>query len=80
MNAVRAPRTGGPGPQSPASAGGPNSSTTATQAVDTSSAAETIVVQLKESMALDAQRETLASGVLASGHRTSMTIIGNMKA
>lgn len=80
MRALSAPRTGGPGPQSPASAGGPNSSTTGTQAVDTSSTAESIVVQLKESMALDAQRETLASGVSASAHRVGMTIIGNMKA
>ena len=80
MNAVRAPRTSGPGPHASASAAGPNSSTTGTQAVDTSSTAESIVVQLKESMALDAQRETLASGVLASAHRVSMTIIGNMKA
>lgn len=42
--------------------------------------ADVALIELRQRMSLDAQRETLASGVLASAHRVSMTIIGNMKA
>ncbi len=42
--------------------------------------AERVLLRLKDQLALDAQRETLASNVSAASHRVGMAVIGNCKA
>jgi hypothetical protein len=66
---------------SPNTPGGQTPSTTDTSSVaPTNDEVMSWMVRLQNQVAADAVGETMASNTSGTGHRTSMTIIGNMKA